>query len=78
MHRKLRVWSYVVNIIQEKVNLKNDSKSFVSVTKFRYLGTARTNQNYVREEINSRSKQRISATVWSSIFCLYVPPEIQT
>jgi hypothetical protein len=56
MRRKLKVWSYVVNRIQEKINLKMGSKSFESVAKFRYLGTALTNQNYVRDEINNRSK----------------------
>jgi hypothetical protein len=37
-------------------NTKTDSKSFVRVEQFRYLGTKITNKNYIQEEIKSRLK----------------------
>jgi hypothetical protein len=37
-------------------NIKGDNKSFERVEKFRYLGTALTNRNFIQEEIMSRLK----------------------
>jgi hypothetical protein len=56
MQRKLRLWSCVVNRIQEKTNLNLGSKSFESMAKLKCLGTTLTNPNSVHEEINSKSK----------------------
>jgi len=53
-------------------NIKTDNISCERVAEFRYLGKTLTNQNSVHEEIKSRLKVGMLATIRCSIFCLPV------
>jgi hypothetical protein len=51
-------------------NIKTDNKSFEGVEQFKYWETTITNPNCIHEEIKSRLKSGILATIRCRIFCL--------
>ena len=53
-------------------NIKIGNKCSEMVGQFRYLGTNLTNQSAIHENISSRMKVGMLATIWFSILCLPV------
>jgi hypothetical protein len=49
--------------------MKIANRSFEDVTKFKYLKTTLTDQNWMHREIKSRLNWGMLAAIWFTVFC---------